>query len=224
MPEEDRAGPVDRSARPPNNPPKYEEALHSLGRAPTVADLGPHSPDSCSSSLLPYEAEEDSNPEEDQNQQEVTPDQMEIEDPAMAEAPVRKGMGIAVGPGEYQHTPPRYMRAKEVSEDNKDTDEEEDIEAPYLAPKQNPTPKTPQDEQTAPTLLKSKFASAKDSQVSSGDESITELIDLREEEEIPPPSPPKKANHPTTLGLHEKIAVTTEKPPAFPFPPSQGKC
>ena len=55
--------------------------------------------------------------------------------------------------------------------------------------------------------------------MSSGDESIPELIDLREEEEVPPPSPPKKANCPTTLGLHEKIAVTTEKPPVFPFPP-----
>ena len=51
MPEEDRAGPVDRSARPPNSPPKYEEALHSLGIAPTVADLGPHSPDFLPSAL-----------------------------------------------------------------------------------------------------------------------------------------------------------------------------
>ena len=219
MPEEDRAGPVDRSAKPPNNPPKYEEALHSLGRAPTVADLGPHSPDSCSFSLVPYEAEEDSNPEEDQNQQEVTPSQMETEELATVEAPAKKGMGIAVGPGEYQPAPPRYMRADEDSEDDKDIDEDEDIEAPYLAPKQNPTPKIPQDEQTAPTLLKGKFASAKDSKVLSGDESIPELIDLREEEEVPPPSPPKKANHPTTLGLHEKIAVTTEKPPVFPLPP-----
>ena len=31
----------DRSDRSPNNPPTYEEALHSLGRTPTVADLGP---------------------------------------------------------------------------------------------------------------------------------------------------------------------------------------
>ena len=220
MPEEDRAGPVDRSARPPNNPPpKYEEALHSLGRAPTVADLGPHSPNSCSSSLVPYEAEEDSNPEEDQNQQEVTPDQMETEELVMVEAPAKKGMGIAVGPGEYQLASPRYVRANEDSKDDKDIDEAEDIEAPYLAPKQNPTLKTPQDEQTAPTLPKGKFASAKDSQVSSGDESIPELVDLREEEEVPPPSSPKKANCPTTLGLHKKIAVTTEKPPVFPFPP-----
>ena len=140
MPEEDRAGLVDRSARPPNNP---EEALHSLGGAPTVADLGPLSPDSCSSSLVPYEAEEDSNLEEDQNQQEVTPNQMETEELASVEAPAEKGMGIAVGPGEYQPTLPRYMRADKDSEDDKDTDEDEDIEAPYLAPKQNPTPKTP---------------------------------------------------------------------------------
>ena len=218
MPEEDRAGPVDRSAGPPNNPPKYEEALHSLGRAPTVADLGPHSPDSCSSSLVPYEAEEDSNPKEDKSQQEVTLDQMETEELATVEAPAKKGMGIAVGPGEYQPVPPRYVRANEDSEDDKDTDEDEDIEALYLSPKQNPTPETPQDEQTAPTLLKGKFASAKDPQVSSGDESIPELIDLREDEEVPLPSPPKKANRPTTLGLHKKIAVTTKKLPVFPSP------
>ena len=34
MPEEDREEQVDRSARPPMDPPTYEEALHSLGRAP----------------------------------------------------------------------------------------------------------------------------------------------------------------------------------------------
>ena len=111
------------------------------------------------------------------------------------------------------------MRADEDSEDDKDTDEDEDIETPYLAPKQNPTLKTPQDEQIASTLPKNKFASAEDSQVSSGDESIPELIDLREGEEVPPPSLSKKANHPTTLGLHEKIAVISEKLPIFPFPP-----
>ena len=153
-----------------------------------MADIGPHSPDSCSSSLVPYEAEQDSNPEEDQNWQEVTPDQMETEEIAMVEAPAKKGMGIAVGPEEYQPTPSRYVRANEDSEDDKDTDEDEDIEAPYLAPKQNPMPKTPQDEQIAPTLSKNKFASAEDSQVSSGGESTPELIDLREGEEVPPPS------------------------------------
>ena len=73
MPEEDREGQIDRSARLPIDPPTYEEALHSLGRAPTVADLGPHSPGSCSSSLVPYEAGEDSNPKEDQDPQERAP-------------------------------------------------------------------------------------------------------------------------------------------------------
>ena len=74
MPEEDRKGQIDRSARPPIDPLKYEEALHSLGRAPTVADLGPHSPGSCSFSLVPYEAGEYSNSEEDQDPQERAPE------------------------------------------------------------------------------------------------------------------------------------------------------
>ena len=101
MPEEDREGQIDRSARPPIDPPTYEEALHSLGRVPTVADLGLHSPGSCSSSLVPYEAGEDSNPKEDQDPQKRAPKQMETEEPAMVEAPAKKGMGIAVGESEY---------------------------------------------------------------------------------------------------------------------------
>ena len=219
MPEDNRTGPVDRSARPPNNnpPPTYEEALCSLGRNPTVADLGPRRPDSCSSSLVPYE--EDSNPKEDQNQQEVTPDQMEIEDPATAEAPEKKGMGIAEGPKNYQPAPPRYVRADEDSENGQDTDEEGDIEAPYLAPKQTPVSKPSQDEQTAQAPSKGKSPPAEDLQESSGEESIPELINLREGEEVPPPSLSKRANHPTTLGWHEKIVVTSEKLPAFVFPP-----
>ena len=111
MPEEDRAGWVDRSTRPPHNPPTHEEAFHSLGRAPTAAGLGPHSPGSCSPSLVPYEAEEDSNPEEDQDQQRMTFKQMETEEPTMMEAPAKKGMGIAVGPGDYQPTPPQVCES-----------------------------------------------------------------------------------------------------------------
>ena len=143
MPEEDRAGWVGRTTRPPNNPPTHEEAFHSLGRAPTVADLGPHRPGSCSSSLVPYETEEDSNPEEDQDQQRMTPKQMETEEPTMMEAPAKKGMRIAVGPGDYQSAPPKYVRADEDSTDGQHPDEDKDIEAPYLVPKQNPIPKTP---------------------------------------------------------------------------------
>ena len=52
MPEDDGAGSPDRPARFLRDPPTYEEALLSLGRAPTVADLGLHEPDSCSSSLV----------------------------------------------------------------------------------------------------------------------------------------------------------------------------
>ena len=137
MPEEDRAGQVDR---PLNKIPTHEEAFHSLGRAPTMADLGPHSPGSCSSSLVPYGTEEDSNPKEDQDQQRRIPEQIETKEPAMIEAPAKEGIGIVVGPGDYQPTPPRYVRTDKDSEDGQDIDEEEDIEAPYLAPKQAPVP------------------------------------------------------------------------------------
>ena len=200
---------------PPITPQTYEEALHSLGRAPTSTNLGPHRPDSCSSSLVPYD--KDSNPKEDQNQLELTPDQMETEDPATAEATVKKGMGIAAGPGNYQPATPRYVRANEDSEDGQDIDEG-DIEAPYLAPKQTLAPKPSQDEPTAQAPSKEKNPPAEDSQDSSGEESIPELINLGEGEEVPPPSLSKKANRPTTLGLHKKV-VTSEKLPAFSSPP-----
>ena len=51
------------------------------------------------------ETEEDSNPEKDQDQQRMTPKQMETKEPTMMEAPAKKGMGIAVGPGDYQPPP-----------------------------------------------------------------------------------------------------------------------
>ena len=217
MPEDDRAGPLDRPARSPKNPPTYEEALLSLGRAPTMADLGPHRPDSCSSSLVPYD--KNSNPKEDQNQLELTPDQMGTEDPTTAEAPLKEGMGIAAAPGNYQPATPRYVRANEESEDGQDTDEEGDNKAPYLAPKQTPVPKPSQEEPMAQAPSKEKNAPAEDLQDSSGEESIPELIDLVEGEEVPPPSLLKRANCPTTLGLHEKVTVTLEKLPVFSFPP-----
>ena len=217
MPEDDRTGSLDRPARSPKNPPTYEEALLSLGRAPTMDDLGPHRPDSHSSSPVPYN--EDSNPKEDQNQLELTPSQMEAEDLTTAEAPVKEGMGISAAPENYQPATPRYVTADEDSEDGQDTDEEGDIEAPYLAPKQTPAPKPSQDEPIVQAPSKKENPPAEDSQDSSGEESIPELINLREGEEIPRPSQPKRANHPTTLELHEKIVVTSEKLPAFSFPP-----
>ena len=66
---------------------------------------------------------------------------------------------------------------------------------------------------------KEKNPPAEDSQDSSGEESMPELINLREGEEMPPPSQPKRANCPTTLELHGKKVVTSEKQPAFSFPP-----
>ena len=133
MPEEDREGQIDRSARPPIDPPTCEEALHSLGRAPIVADHGPHSSGSCFSSLVPYEAQEDSKPKEDQDPQERAPEQMETEEPAMVEAPAKEGMGIAVGPEEYLPASRRYVRDSEDDTNDLDMEEDEDVEAPFLA-------------------------------------------------------------------------------------------
>ena len=141
MPEESREEQVDRSARPRMDPSTYEEALHSLERVPTIADLGPHSPGSCSSSLVPYEAWEDSNPEDDQNSQERAPKRMETEEPAMVEAPVKEGMEIAVGPEEYTPASPRYVRDGKDDADDQDMNRDEDVEAPFLAPKENPNQK-----------------------------------------------------------------------------------
>ena len=50
---------------------------------------------------------------------------------------------------------------------------------------------------------------------------MPELIDLGEGEEMLPPSQPKRADHPTTLKLHGKMATTSGKLPAFSFPPLQ---
>ena len=45
-PEDDGAELPDEPTGLLRDPPTYEEALHSLGRAPTEADLGPQSPES----------------------------------------------------------------------------------------------------------------------------------------------------------------------------------
>ena len=100
-------------------------------------------------------------------------------------------------------------------------DEEGDIEATYLAPKQTPAPKPSQGGPIVQAPLKEKNPPAEDSQGSSGVESMLELIDLGEGEEMPPPSQRKRTDHPTTLKLHGKIATTSEKLPAFSFPPLQ---
>ena len=135
-PEDDGAELPDRSTGFLRDPPAYEEALLSLGRAPTEADLGPRSPESHSSSLMPYGMEEDRDPDGTQEQQEEILEQMEVEEQDSTGAPIKRGMGISVAPEKYQPAPPRYIRAGENSEDEEDGQgEEENLEAPYLAPK-----------------------------------------------------------------------------------------
>ena len=85
---------------------------------------------------MPYDIEEDRDPDEIQEQQEGTLEQIEADGQDTTEAPVKRGMGISTAPEKYQPVPPRYIRAEESSEyEENDQDEEEDLEALYLAPK-----------------------------------------------------------------------------------------
>ena len=181
--------------------PQMEEDVLTLGegRAPTVSDLGPHSPDSISSSLMPCGLGEDSCSEESQGQQDQTLEQMEAEEEGnlpVEEATSKLKMGLHVGPVRYQPASPRYIRAEE---------EDEDVEAPYLAPRDNTQAKNyPED---GPLLANS--------------ESIPDLIDLDEEEppcQQPTPMRSGSAICPATLALNKKVTVgLIENPLPSPF-------
>ena len=133
MSRENEMGQENLATRPLD--PQMEDVLTlGEGRAPTASDLGPHSPDSISSSLMPYGLGEDSWSEESQGQQDQTLEQMEAEEEGnlpVEEATSKLKMGLHVGPARYQPASPRYIRAEEEEE------EDEDVEAPYLAPRDN---------------------------------------------------------------------------------------
>ena len=211
--EDDGAGLPDRPTGFLRDPPTYEEVLLSLGRAPTEADLGPQSPESWSSSLMPYAIEEDRDPDKTQEQQEGTPEWMEAEGQDTTEAPVKRGMGISVAPEKYQPAPPRYIRAGENSEDEENgQDEEEDLKAPYLAPKSALSSGPAKSEGPAQIPIEADQTLAKDLSDSDLSESIPELIDLREEGEKPSLFPSQKAQRPTMLKLPAPYSSPPEGP------------
>ena len=201
-PEDDGVELPDRPTEFLRDLPTYEEALHSLGRAPTEADLGPQSLESRSPSLMPYDMEEDRDPNEIKEQQEEILEQMEVEEQDSIGAPIKRGMGISAAPEKYQPAPPRYVRAGENSEDEEDgQDEEEDLEAPYLAPKPALLSGPAQSEESVLVPIAGDRIPEKDLPDADLLEPMPELIDLREEGENPPPFPVQKAQHPTTLKL-----------------------
>ena len=203
-PEDDGAELPDQPTGFLRDPPTYEEVLHSLGRAPTEADLGPQSPESRSSSLMPYDIEEDRDPDETQEQREGILEQMEAEEQDTTEAPIKRGMGISAAPKRYQPAPPRYIRAGENSEDEEDgQDEEEDLEAPYLAPKSTLPSGPAQSEESAQIPAAGDQIPAKDLSDSDLSEPMPELIDLREKNH--PLFPPRKPNIPPCLNYPSPI-------------------
>ena len=54
---------------------------------------------------MPYDMEEDRDPDETREQQEGTPEQMETEEQDTTEALIKRGMGISEAPEKYQPTP-----------------------------------------------------------------------------------------------------------------------
>ena len=187
-----------------NQPHTLEEAFRELGRAPTMADLGPHSPVSCSSSLVPYIRDENSDPEEDQEQLMETPELMETKGPVTAGTPAREGMGINAAPDNYQPASPRYVRADEDSEDGVD------IDAPYLAPRPALPLNLSQNEKMKQTPAKDGQTPMGNPPESSGDESMPELIDLRDGENTTTPPPSKRVQCPETLKLTTLGATGTQ--------------
>ena len=151
---------------------------------------------------MSYDIEEDRDPDETQEQQEGTPEWMEADGQDTTEALVKRGMGISMAPEKYQPAPPRYIRAGENSEDEENgQDEEEDLEAPYLAPKSALSSGPAQSKGLAQIPAAGDQTLAKDLSDSDLSESIPELIDLREEGEKLSLFPSQKAQHPTMLKL-----------------------
>ena len=149
--------------------------------------------------------DEDSNPEEDQEQLMEAPEFMETKGSAIVGTPAREGMGINAAPDNYQPASPRYVRTDEDSEE-----EEVDIEAPYLAPRPTLSLNLSRNE-------KMKQAPAKDGQTpmvnppeSSGDESMPELINLRDGENATTPPPSQRVQRPETLKLTALSATGTQ--------------
>ena len=146
---------------------------------------------------MPFDIEEDRDPDETQEQQGGTLEWVEADGQDTTEAPVKRGMGISIAPKKYQPAPPRYIRAGENSEDEEDgQDEEEDLEAPYLAPKSTLSSGPVQSEESAQIPATGDQTPAKDLSDSDLSEPIPELIDLKEEGENHPLFPLRKSNIP----------------------------
>ena len=127
---------------------------------------------------------------------------MEVEGQNTTGAPIKRGMGISAAPEKYQPAPPRYITAGENSEDEEDgQDEEEDLEAPYLAPKSALSSGPAQSEESAQIPAADDQILEKDLSDSDLLEPMPELIDSREEGEKPSPFPSQKAQHPTMRKL-----------------------
>ena len=117
---------------------------------------------------------------------------------------MKRGIGISAAPKKYQPASPRYIRPEESSED-----EEEDLEAPYLAPKSALPSGPAQSKESTQIPAAGDQTPVEDLSDSDSLESVPELIGLREEGEKLAPFPSKKAQRPIML----KLPILYSSPP-----------
>ena len=139
----------------------------------------------------------------------------------------REVMGIKASPAAYVPQLPKYIRDSE-DEGAQDLDSDEDIEAPYLAPrKKSNSEHTQQDMQAAQALLLMRKEEAKPKALVdySSSDSVPDLVDsegeVHNEDEDTEPQEQKKAKLPAVRPADLKIYPLTTMTTVVPAPPPQ---
>ena len=162
--------------------------------------------------------------EEEEEEGELPEDQREAQ--ALPLAP-REAMGIEASPAAYVPQSPKYIRDSE-DEGAQDLDSDEDIEAPYLAPKKKSNSEhTQQDMQAAQALLLMRKEEAKPKALVdySSSDSVPDLVDsegeVHNEDEDTEPQELKKAKLPAVRQADLKIYPLTTMTTVVSAPPPQ---
>ena len=86
----------------------------------------------------------------------------------------------------------------------------EDLEDPYLAPQDSPPVPPNEDLKAGYYSIPKDQSTAQTAPKSPGEDSIPNFIDLQEQNP-PPPVPPKRAAHPSTLGLDKERTMPEQE-------------
>ena len=203
-------------------------------------DQSPQSPDGQAydgpQSHYEEEAPQESGPQPQPQYEDISMDEEEEEEGELPEdqrgalalplAP-REVMGIKASPAAYVPQSPKYIRDSE-DEGAQDLDSDEDIEAPYLAPKKKSNSEhTQQDMQAAQALLLMRKEEAKPKALVdySSSDSVPDLVDsegeVHNEDEDTEPQELKRARLPAVRPADLKIYPLTTMTTVVSAPPPQ---